>query len=530
VLHRRTDKMALFARVWVCLIAICLRFGLAAAQLPSASQISAQLQNGACCAALSYFLDGKVFSKAVVPPAKYTTSQLSYWSAQEQSLNPACIVIPTTEQDVQTAVTILNYGNRAGIASCKFAVRSGGHTPQAGWANIDGGVTIDMQSMAQVVVASDKKSVTVGAGNRWGNVYPTLDDQDLTMVGGRVNPVGVGGLTTGGGVSFWSGRFGFVCDNLLSAKIVLADGSLVTASPSSHSDLFRAIKGGSSNFGIITSFTAKIFSQDAFWAGTIGQPITNKDALIQYIANFTDSATFDPYAAIICDFAWVAGVPAIIHQIAYTDGSVSWPPPSLAPLDAMPKLATTIRKTKLTGFTTEIATAQSVTTGKNNMLVTLTFVNRGESAVIFMKEVWELADETVKSLLTVAALNLIMTYQPLPHVLYTAGESNGPNVLGLNRFNDDLINLLFTVSWPLATDNARVEAALKSLETAIKAKMQEHGVANEWVYLNYAAAWQDPLRSYGQQNVNFMKGVSQQYDPRGLFQNGMPGGFKLKNV
>lgn len=272
------------------------------------------------------------------------------------------------------------------------------------------------------------------------------------------------------------------------------------------------------------------YEQGDIWAGTLLQPITNKDTLIEYIANFTDSATFDPYAAIICDFAWIAGIPTIIHQIAYTDASVSWPPPSLKPLWDMPKLVTTVFKRTLSSFTTEIAAAQTVTTGKNNMLVSLTFVNRGQNAIDFMKEVWELGDATVKSLLSVAALNVILTYQPLPHALYTAGLKNGPNVLGLERFDDDLINLLFTVSWPLASDNVRVEAAFKSLETTIIAKMAERGVANEWVYLNYGAYWQNPLRSYGEQSFNFMKRVAERYDPRGLFQNGMPGGYKLKNA
>ena len=330
-------------------------------------------------------------------------------------------------------------------------------------------------------------------------------------------------------MSFFSGRYGLVCDNMKSATIVLANGQLVTASATSNANLFRAIKGGTNNFGIVTSFTASLFPQDSFWGGTIAQPTTNKDALIQYISNFTDSATFDPNAGWICDFTWVGGIPGIIHNIAYTDGSVSWPPPAYAPVAALPKLATTIRKAKLSSFTTEIALAQSVTNSKNNMLVTLTFVNRGQDAVDFMKDVWDLADETVKSLLTVVSLNFILTYQPLPHVLYTKGSNNGNggNVLGLDRFNEDLINLLFTLSWVLPTDNARVETAMKALEASIKTKMNDYGVANEFVYLNYAAAWQDPISSYGQQNVQFLKTVSQSYDPNGLFQTGVPGGFKL---
>ena len=72
------------------------------------------------------------------------------------------------------------------------------HTPIGGAANIEGGVTIDMQSMNQVVVSSDLKKVGIGSGNRWGNIYPTLDNLNVAMVGGRLSPVGAGGLIIGG--------------------------------------------------------------------------------------------------------------------------------------------------------------------------------------------------------------------------------------------------------------------------------------------------------------------------------------------
>ena len=76
------------------------------------------------------------------------------------------------------------------------------HTPHAGSANIDGGVTIDLQNLNQVIVSSDQKIVSLGPGNRWGNVYPRLDSLGLAMVGGRVPTVGVGGLVTGGTQTF----------------------------------------------------------------------------------------------------------------------------------------------------------------------------------------------------------------------------------------------------------------------------------------------------------------------------------------
>ena len=79
-----------------------------------------------------------------------------------------------------------------------FAIRSGGHNPSPFAANIDNGVLIDMSKFNETKYDPAQNAVTVGTGNRWGNVYHYLDQYNLTMVGGRVLDVGVGGLTLGG--------------------------------------------------------------------------------------------------------------------------------------------------------------------------------------------------------------------------------------------------------------------------------------------------------------------------------------------
>ncbi|KAF2002388.1 putative oxidoreductase [Amniculicola lignicola CBS 123094] len=492
------------------------------AAVPDKDAILAQLRrNGLCCASLSYFLPGKV---NYVADLNYQSSQASFWSAQERSLSPTCIVIPTRAQDVATAVAILSAAKQASIKGCQFAIRGAGHTPHGGAANINGGVTIDLQSLNEVTVSGDQKIVSVGPGNRWGNIYPTLDGLDLIMLGGRVSTVGVGGLMTGGGVSFFSGRYGFACDNVASYEVVLANGTIVTASSNSHPTLFRALKGGNNNFGIITRVNSKLYHQSSFWGGAIIQPITNKEAFFEYFSNLTDSRNFDPNAALITNFAWVAGVPIITHSIAYTDGDVAWPPPAFEPLDSMPKFSSTVRKDKLSSFTNELAASAATTTGGNNFFMTLTFENNPEITPEFLQEVFNLADAAAKELISVVGIIYTATLQPLPHVLYSKPANN---VLGLDRFSADLINLLITLSWQLPLDNARVTTVMKKLESDLVAKAKERDLFNEFIYLNYAAEWQKPIQGYGNANVEFLKSVSRRYDPNAIFQRAVPGGFKL---
>jgi len=277
----------------------------------------------------------------------------------------------------------------------------------------------------------------------------------------------------------------------------------------------------------VTRFDSKLRPQSAFYGGSIVQPITNKEAVFDYISNLTVSATYDPYAALISSFAWTEGTTVISNNVVYTNGDVAWPPPAFKPLNDMPKVATTVRKDKISSFALEIESNSALTTGHNNLFVTLTFVNKPDVAQDFMAEAWELSDAVYKELITVAGLIFTFTLQPLPYLLYSKSAATGGNVLGLDRSKDDLVNILYTISWTLPTDNARVEAAMKGLEADLAAKEKEMGIFNEFVYLNYAAKWQDPIQGYGAANVAFMKSVSKKYDPNGIFQKAVPGGFKL---
>ena len=78
--------------------------------------------------------------------------------------------------------------------------------------------------------------------------------------------VGIGGLTLGGGSGFLTGQYGLAIDNLLSAKVVLANGEVLQASEKVNADLFWAIRGDGSNFGVVTEFVYRVHKQGDVFA------------------------------------------------------------------------------------------------------------------------------------------------------------------------------------------------------------------------------------------------------------------------
>lgn len=126
---------------------------------------------------------------------------------------PTCRIAPLAAKDVSKAVLALKANQ------CQFAVKSGGHAAFGGGSNIDGGVTIDLLHLNEVDVSPDQKTTSLGPGNRWLDVYSKLDARNLSVVGGRTADIGIGGLTLGGGLSFFSNLYGWACDNVINYEV-----------------------------------------------------------------------------------------------------------------------------------------------------------------------------------------------------------------------------------------------------------------------------------------------------------------------
>jgi FAD/FMN-containing dehydrogenase len=143
--------------------------------------------------------------------------------------------------------------NLARESATPLAVRGGGHN--AGGLGVwDDALVVDLSAMRAVHVDPGRGTIRVQGGAQWGDVDHAGHAYGLTVPSGFIATTGVGGLTLGGGIGYLTRQAGLSIDNLLSAELVLADGSIVTASADEHPDLFWAIRGGGGNFGVVTSF------------------------------------------------------------------------------------------------------------------------------------------------------------------------------------------------------------------------------------------------------------------------------------
>lgn len=196
-------------------------------------------------------------------------------------------------------------------------------------------------------------------------------------------------------------------------------------------------------------------------------------------------------------------------------------PPVFANFTSLPQTFSTMRISNLTDFTLELAGDSPI--GRRQLFVTGTYGNSAK----MMSTIFDIANSTVQSLVDVPNLAYSLSFQPMPTAITSKAKSRGGNSLGLDASDGNLFNLLLTVSWDTIADDARIENHSKELFKRAETEAKKLGLYNKYLYLNYAAQWQDPIGGYGAANKAQLQAVSKKYDPKGVFQAQVPGGFKL---
>lgn len=193
---------------------------------------------------------------------------------------PALIARCTNADDVVQSVNFAREHNLL------LAVRGGGHNI-AGNAVCDNGLMIDLSLMNSVQVDPQNQTARVGGGTTLGEFDKATQEHGLATPVGINSTTGVAGLTLGGGFGWLSRRYGLSIDNLISADIVTADGSLLRASENENPDLFWGIRGGGGNFGVVTTFEFKLHKVGPeVLAGLIVHPLDDARKVFQFYRDF----------------------------------------------------------------------------------------------------------------------------------------------------------------------------------------------------------------------------------------------------
>ncbi|KZL73739.1 FAD binding domain-containing protein [Colletotrichum tofieldiae] len=448
--------------------------------------------------------------------AAYTTFVSSYWSSNQAEVRPYCIFKPSRPEEVSVVVLLSR------LTQCPFAAKSGGHAAMAGASSIEDGITVSFMNMKGISLSSDKKVASIQPGNIWGDVFEKLTKSDLTVIGGRLYNIGVGGLTTGGGISYFSNLYGWACDNVESFDVVIASGAIIQVTATQFSDLYWALRGGGNNFGLVVSFNLLTYPlpDGKMWGGSRIYTENSFPQIAEAYANFIANAEEDPKAGLWHVYAYYNGTKLSQTTLYYSepDGSDA---DIFSEWNAIAAVSDTTQNRVIAEYARE--GMEPTPSGLREIYAVISTKAHIEivelARDIYFEEVLAVAD--VPGILPTLVTQGI-TVPMLKHM-----QKNGGNALGLDVNGGPFYVVQIAIMWSNKEDDDAVYAFASTLLERINAEAEARGLGNDYIYMNYAGQFQDVVSGYGKENKDRLKVVAKKYDPKEVFQKLQPGYFKL---
>lgn len=397
--------------------------------------------------------------------------------------------------------------------------------------NIDNGPLFVMSNLTTLQVNEDENYVWVGPGHDWGKVFGYLSEFNLTAPGGRLSPVGVPGLLLAGGVNFQGNQHGWAADNVIEYEIVLADGTVKYATACSDPDLFWALKGGSSNFGIVTKFKLNTYPSTQVLAGVYS--VTDIPAFLAATANFSQYNT-DPLAHIVPQVIQ-SGNTTLGAAILFYDSPDVEKPECFAPFFDIPSISSTVAFKTQAQFADE--TGELVVPGINDMFIAGTHVGKTYEDILkgveLVNDVFLAAVPALQAIVPAEDLSLVcIDWQPLGELWLEGSQKVNPggNALGFDpKTKGTYMAWAEVVEWKGTGYDDAVHAWVKNTTQAINDATKEAGLYDPFTYMGDATYFQEIYEGYGAENKQRLLDVSRKYDPERVFQKLLPGGYKIGN-
>jgi FAD/FMN-containing dehydrogenase len=226
-------------------------------------------------------LQSQLGGEVITPTdARYDDARQVFFKGFDR--RPLAIVRAAGPDDVARVVTL------ARESGLELAVRSGGHS-RAGYGTSDGGIVLDLSGLKGLKIDVEARTAWAHPGLTAIEYTEATGERGLATGLGDAGSVGLGGITLAGGVGFLIRRNGLTIDDLLAAEVVTADGEVVHASEESEPDMFWAIRGGESNFGIVTRLQLRLHEISEIVGGMLILPATP-----EVITGFLEAADAAP--------------------------------------------------------------------------------------------------------------------------------------------------------------------------------------------------------------------------------------------
>ncbi|KAK3291637.1 uncharacterized protein B0H64DRAFT_409636 [Chaetomium fimeti] len=457
----------------------------------------------------------------------YTAEQSEYWSASCTALKPSCIIFPRSAAEVAAVFRVLNTNNET------FAVKSGGHSPNNYYASVDGGPLISTQNLDHVLLDPATGVMDVGPGNRLDGIAKKLQGTGWTFVGGRIGNTGVGGLILGGGLSYMSAQYGWSASSAISYEVVLANGTIVTASETSNPDLFTALKGGGNSFGVVTNYKLQGHPQgDVYGGNLVFLRTPDLDAkLLQAVRDFTEYNTDDKAAVIVtAERTNLNLLDSWILFLFYDGPESAVPPDTFRNFTSLKPLTNTLKTQTyadlmagsnwvvLKGFQVQIGTE------------TVPLPSAADGTEVLLDGIHAHWRAVTKSVLLVPGIVASIAYQPFPRRIAQAARARGQDLIDADEDADRLI-IELNYAFLLPSDYGKMDGKMVETYGGIRERVtawQAEGKLPDVylpVFMNYGFYRQDYWGRLKQASRDLAREVAERFDPAGLFRD-RTGGWK----
>ncbi|KAL8748172.1 MAG: hypothetical protein Q9190_000067 [Brigantiaea leucoxantha] len=389
---------------------------------------------------------------------------------------------------------------------------NGGHNPNPGFGSIDqSGVLIDVSSLNSITVSRDRKSVSVGAGNRWGRIYEYLDPYGVSAVGAR-NPLpGVSGFISGGGKT--EIRF-----------VVLGDSTIVNANNTVKTDLFWALKGGGPNYGIVTRYDLRTIPNRLWYALALfnGSDYRNVEAAIAEVQENLDNNTKASFFTVASGDIIEIGM---IH-----DGWTSRPP-IFDPFFHLQRPKMLIQETNNTvnSLSQALLSVHSTkATVDPNFILSRQIFGLSHKPSPDLYEAIYNRFRNISVFPSATQINQSWTMQPINRAAVQVGIQRGANAMAVPPITQTWSNSV--VEFSSLSDNAVATSAISAFKNLVSEFSHKAKLDLPFIFQNDANTAQSPLGSSGAAHAARLTSISRKYDPEQVFQLQQFGGFKVSEA